>query len=185
MQIFIIGLVLFFGIHLLSRHPAKVGMKGKMGENGFKIAYSLISLIGFVFIILGYRSLPETQWFEPISLAQTLIFPVMAIALFVFLHFKIKTNILKGWQHPMMIGVLLWSGIHLLVTGTLASTILFGCFFLYSIWVIVLVPKQANLYKPVPRSRDIVLVLVWIILYIAILLIHPNLKGLEILTHQG
>jgi hypothetical protein len=44
-----------------------------------------------------------------------------------------RTPIRAAVKHPMLIGLLVWSGVHLAATGDVAGTILFGSFFLYSI----------------------------------------------------
>ncbi len=57
MTLLLLGLVLFLGAHgfTMLRGP-RAALIGKLGENGFKGAYSLVSLVGFVMIIWGYGS---------------------------------------------------------------------------------------------------------------------------------
>jgi uncharacterized membrane protein len=46
---------------------------------------------------------------------------------------NMRTHIRAGIKHPMLIGLLLWSGVHLAANGDVAGTILFGSFFVYSV----------------------------------------------------
>ena len=65
MEILILGLVLFFGIHLV---PVMTGMRsrlfGALGEKRYKSAFSLLSAIGLVLIVIGYARAPAepSQW---------------------------------------------------------------------------------------------------------------------------
>jgi uncharacterized membrane protein len=43
------------------------------------------------------------------------------------------THIRRAVRHPMLIGLLLWSGVHLCANGDLAGTILFGSFLAYAV----------------------------------------------------
>lgn len=55
MWIFILGLVIFFGTHLL---PADTGLRAtiraKLGEGGYRAIYSVVAFVGLVMVIWGY-----------------------------------------------------------------------------------------------------------------------------------
>ena len=54
---FIAGILIFFGIHLVPLvSTIKESLKSALGENTYMIFFSLISLIGFLLIVLGYEA---------------------------------------------------------------------------------------------------------------------------------
>ena len=48
------GMVLFFGVHLLSLTPLRAAITSRMSENAYKGIYSLISLTGLGLMIWGF-----------------------------------------------------------------------------------------------------------------------------------
>ena len=57
MSTLIAGLVLFFGVHTLTTlREMRAGLVERLGPGLYKGAYSLVSLIGFVLIVLGYKA---------------------------------------------------------------------------------------------------------------------------------
>ena len=56
MLMLILGLLLFLGVHStrIVAEGWRTQMVGKLGANGFKGAYSLVSLAGFVLLVWGF-----------------------------------------------------------------------------------------------------------------------------------
>ena len=58
MMVLIVGLILFLGVHLLPTSPElRAGLQERMGTNVYKAVFSLLSLAGFIIIVLGYHKL--------------------------------------------------------------------------------------------------------------------------------
>lgn len=139
MTIFIIGLIIFFAIHHIRQVAPGVRDSAieRFGLQGYKGIYSLIALLGLALIIAGWiMGRPDT--------ADLYIAPdwgrhvTSLIVLFAFI-FIISANMPTGrikstLQHPMSIGIILWSAGHLLANGDLMSVLLFGLFILSSVW---------------------------------------------------
>ena len=52
-----LGLVLFLGIHLLPVAPSlRTAVAGRLGDKPYRGAFSLVSLVGLVLIVIGYRA---------------------------------------------------------------------------------------------------------------------------------
>lgn len=138
MIVLIIGLVLFIGIHSVRifAEPAREKLIYRLGENGWKGIYSLISVLGFILIIWGYglaRSQPTILWSPPswtayIALLLTwfafVLFPAAHIP---FNHFKQRLG------HPMYAGIKIWAFAHLISNGRLEDVVLFGVFMVWAI----------------------------------------------------
>lgn len=138
MALLIGGLVLFIGIHLVPSFAGlRGGLAGMLGENGYKILFSLVSLAGLVLAGIGYGQVPPEQIFEPSQTARTFLPAAMAIAFVLFAVANVPGRIRRLLRHPMLAGVLIWAVLHLLANGDLASNVMFGAFALWTVFAIL------------------------------------------------
>lgn len=138
MEILILGLVLFLGVH--SVRILADGWRSRMiaarGENAWKGLYSLVSLAGFVLIVWGYglaRQQPVVLWNPPVGMRH--LASLLTLVAFVLITAAyVPTNGIKArLRHPMMLGTKLWALAHLLANGNLADVLLFGSFLVWAI----------------------------------------------------
>ena len=153
MTMMIAGLVLFLGLHLVPTVPAFRGaLFAKLGPNPYRALFALGSALGLVLIVAGYwHRPPRVQLFEPYRAARAVAPLLVTLAFVLFASANMKAQIRKTLQHPMLLGLLLWSGVHLFANGDLAGTILFGSFFAYSI-VALVSAIQRHAVKPFEPS---------------------------------
>jgi uncharacterized membrane protein len=147
---FVVGLVLFLGIHSVAIvAPAWRDAQAARNERAWKGLYSLVSIVGFVLLIYGYgiaRQAPVVIWTPPAALrhvALLLMLPAFPLLLAAYLPGRIKT----AATHPLLLAVKLWAAAHLLANGTLADMILFGAFLVWAVLDRIAVKKRA-----VPRA---------------------------------
>ena len=137
MTLLIAGLVLFLGIHTLPMLPAtRAGLVSKLGENGYKGLYTLVSFAGFGLIIYGYGLArfdgPPIVYDPPFWLRHVTM--LLMVPVFVFLVAAyVPSRIKKTLKHPMLVAVKLWAFAHLLANGDLASVLLFGGFLAWAV----------------------------------------------------
>lgn len=136
----IAGLILFLGIHSARAIPGlRAAMVSGFGAGGYKLLYSLISIVGFGLIIWGaINAHPSPTLWDPPAWTRTLALVAVPVSLILLVSTYTPGHIRHTVRHPMMLAVFIWSGAHLLANGELANIILFGSFFAWSI--IVLVP---------------------------------------------
>lgn len=147
MLLLILGLVLFLGIHSVSIVSAdgRNRLAQQMGEGPWKGLYSLVSLAGFVLIVIGYgaaREAPVLLYTLPAGfrhLAALLMLPVFVLLLATYLPGRIQ----RTAKHPMLLAVKLWALAHLLANGTLADVLLFGGFLAWAVADRISVKKRA------------------------------------------
>lgn len=140
MTLLILGLLILLGIHSVRifADDFRSRMIGKLGKNGWKGLYAVISIAGFVLVVYGFglaRQQPVSLYVPPLALRHAnSLFTLLAFFLIVAAY--VPRNHLKAWLgHPMLAGVKLWALGHLLATGFLHDVILFGAFLA---WAIVL-----------------------------------------------
>lgn len=135
MALMIAGLALFIGIHLVPVvQPLRARLARRLGENGYRGAFSAVAGLGLLLIVAGYVLRPDrVQLFAPWPGARAAAPLLVTLAFVLFAAANMKTHLRATLKHPMLLGLALWSGVHLLANGDLAGTVLFGAFFAYSI----------------------------------------------------
>jgi uncharacterized membrane protein len=132
------GLILFIGVHVLPTFRGlRAALAAKLGENGYKLLFSVVSVVGLVLIGVGYGQAPQDQIFEPSRTARTFLPAAMAIAFVLVAVANIPGRVRRVVRQPMLTGVLIWAVFHLLANGDLASNILFGAFALWAVFAIL------------------------------------------------
>lgn len=137
MTLFVLGLVLFLGIHSVSivARPWRDAQLAQRGEGAWKGIYTLVSLAGFVLMVYGYglaRQDPVVLWNPPVftrHLASLLMLPVFPLLFAAYLPGRIKA----AAKHPMLLATKFWALAHLLANGTLADVLLFGGFLAWAV----------------------------------------------------
>jgi uncharacterized membrane protein len=133
----ILGLVVFLGIHSVAIVAPgwRDAQAMRLGERPWKGLYSLVSIAGFVALVVGYgiaRQSPVVLYTPPTwtrHLALLLMLPVFPLLLAAYLPGRIKAAL----KHPMLVSVKLWAAAHLLANGTLADVLLFGGFLAWAV----------------------------------------------------
>ena len=150
MTLMVLGLVLFMGIHLVPTSPTlRARLAARLGEGPYRGLFAIVSAAGLVLIVIGWPGTPErVSLFAPIPAARAASPLIVSIAFVLFAAANMQTHIRARLRHPMLIGLLLWSGVHLLANGDLAGTTLFGSFAVYSI-VAIASAESRHAIKPV------------------------------------
>ena len=180
MTLLIAGLALFIGVHLIPVSPAlRVRLIARFGDRGYRAAFAAISALGLILIIAGWHWRPDrVQLFAPSAAARSAAPLVMTVSFVLFTVANMRTHIRRIVRHPMLIGLALWSGTHLLANGDVAGTVLFGSFLAYSI-VALISAIQRNAVKPfIPEAKyDAMAVVGAVVLAYITMRIHPALFG--------
>ena len=138
MTILILGLVIFLGMHSIRifADDSRTALRARFGVLGWKAGYSIISLVGFVLIVVGYgmaRQQPVVLWVPPIPMRHIAAL-LTAIAFVLLAATYVPSNRIKAsLRHPMLLAVKVWALAHLLANGNLADVILFGSFLVWAI----------------------------------------------------
>ena len=187
MSTLILGMVIFFGIHVLTSTPFRSAMVGAIGKWPYKGLFSLISLGGFGLMIWGFgmsRYGPDSarivfnppEWGLPVTGAFTLA------GMIVLGSRGGKSHIRKIVRQPMSAGIALWAIGHLFSNGNLNEVTLFGGFLAYAIYdmVVCSVKGKNPSYEPKITS-DLIAVVIGGAIFAAVLFFHFNLFGVAVI----
>ncbi len=136
MIVFLVGVVIFFGVHLLpmvpALQPARQALVRRFGAGPYQGLFSLVAVAGLVLVVVGYGRIETTVfWFAP-AWGWTLNPPLMVVATVLAIAAYLPGNIKRFTRHPFLWAVIVWAIAHWLVTGTLAAVLLFGLFAVFA-----------------------------------------------------
>jgi uncharacterized membrane protein len=180
MLVLVIGLVLFFAIHLVPSNVAmRDGLIARFGLVGYRAIFGLVSLIGFALIAIGFAKLQmhpgknPQLWDPPLwtrHLAAALMLPAMIALVAAYVPSRIHTAL----KHPMLVAIKIWALAHLLANGDLAALVLFGSFLAFTVYDRISVKKRHALgpigAKTGPWYNDLIVLVAGTALYLVILL---------------
>jgi uncharacterized membrane protein len=172
MGIFLVGLVLFLGLHSISIAAPRWrdGQAAKLGEGPWKGLYAGLAAIGLGLLIYGYslaRQTPVVLYTPPVwlrHLTLLLMVPVFPLLLATYFPGRIQAAV----THPMLLATKLWATAHLLANGTLVDVLLFGGFLLWAVADRISMKRRpARAVPGAPRrpANDLIAIVAGLVLY--------------------
>jgi uncharacterized membrane protein len=176
MPLLVLGLVLFLGIHSVRivADDWRTARIAKSGERSWKLVFTIVALLGFALIVLGYGQARQATpllysppaWTKHIASLLTLLSFILIAAAYVK-----GTRIKARVGHPMILGVKVWAFSHLIANGTLADVVLFGSFLVWAVLDYIASrrrDREAGTVYPIgPISRDMIAIgaggLAWVV----------------------
>lgn len=189
--IMILGLAVFIGGHLFTtQRKARADLIARIGENPYKLLYSVVSVIGLALIVYGFAQYRASGWIEiwtPPSWTRHLASLLVLLAVICIVAAYSPGHIKRLLKHPMLVGVKLWATAHLLSNGDLGSIILFGSLLGWAVVDRISLKHRTDPgAPPIPIGgwpRDAVAVVVGLIVYLALgLWFHPYVIGVPAFT---
>lgn len=183
MKILIAGLFLFIGIHLLpSFSGIRQSLIRRLGELPYKALFALPALLGLSLIVAGVRQAEIIPIWTPPAWGIQFTYIVMPVVFILLAAAYLPGNIKRYTRHPMLWGVTLWAGSHLLTRGDLASMTLFISLGLFALFDMASANWRGAALAQTrkPFYYDILIILLGIIAYICVLLVHPATSPLRL-----
>lgn len=144
MTILIVGIIIFFGVHLIPVLTLKERLINKWGKLPYMGLFSVIAGIGLALIIYGKAYAPFVEIWRPMIGSHWLPVILMLPASILMCWAHVPGHMKVTLQHPMLMGVTLFSVAHLFANGDLASILLFGSFLIYSLLTMLRLSKKSN-----------------------------------------
>ncbi|MEW6767475.1 MAG: NnrU family protein [Pseudomonadota bacterium] len=187
--IMILGLVLFLGIHTLTTmRGARARVIARLGEGGYKILYTVVSIAGIALIAWGFSQYRQYEWtnvWHPPIWTRHLALGLMLPAVILVVASYIRGRIFTRLKHPMLAGVKLWALLHLIANGDLGSIILFGSILAWAVYDRISLKRRSDPGSPpIPVggvTNDLIAVGVGVVVYVALVFaFHPLVIGVPI-----
>lgn len=174
MTLLVLGLIVFIAAHSVRivADDWRTARVQAMGERTWKNVISLVSIVGFVLLVIGYgqaRAVPVPVYSPPAwGRMAAMAFTLVAFVLFAAAYVK-GTRIKARIGHPMVAGVKVWAFGHLLANGNLADVVLFGALLAWAV-VDYLASRRRDraagtVYPIGPLSRDVIAVVAGAVLW--------------------
>tara|TARA_R110002072_G_scaffold28369_1_gene91223 strand:+ start:528 stop:1082 length:555 start_codon:yes stop_codon:yes gene_type:complete len=183
MALLITGLVMFLGIHSVRILGLRGVFADAIGPGGYKLLYTVLSVIGLALIIFGkVQAHPTPYLYYPEEWTRHLALLAVPLGLILLVAASTPSHIRKFLRHPMLMGVAVWSGAHLLANGEQAAVILFGSFFVWS--VIAMVSAFLRGGQPdAPKGwgGDVTAIVLGALVSALLVRFHPLLFGVDII----
>ncbi|WP_249975873.1 NnrU family protein [Vreelandella olivaria] len=160
MAVMILGLLIFLGSHSVRIFAENWRQQqiAKLGQNTWKLAFSVVSVIGLAIAIYGFGQMrlnPVYVWFPPIGLRHAVAL-LMLPAFIMLVAAYVPGNAIKAkLGHPMMLAVKVWALAHLLVNGRLGDIIFFAAFLVWAILAFKTAKKRDRLNPPIVVATSI------------------------------
>ncbi|MDT8375116.1 MAG: NnrU family protein [Mariprofundaceae bacterium] len=184
METMILGLAIFFSIHLLpSVPPLRNALFKKLGEKPYRGIYALVSLTGLVLVVIGMGETGFVAVWEPPKWSYMVTNLSMLVALYCLVAMHMQSNLKRFTAHPMLWGITFWSGGHLMSNGDQASIVLFGSFLVYSLVAMA----SANLRGARPAGKkislryDAMIAVISTVAYVGLANLHLYFAGVELI----
>jgi uncharacterized membrane protein len=185
LAILILGLVVFLATHVfVSLRDRRARAIASLGQNGYRVAFSVVALIGLAIIVWGYADYRAHEWIAVwtppafmryITVGLMLFAAIFLTAAFVPSHIKAKL------KHPMLASVKTWALAHLLSNGDLGSIILFGSFLAWGVYARIAAKRRGDAgatQAPTGWIGDVIVVVLGIVIYLALgFYFHPYVIG--------
>jgi uncharacterized membrane protein len=138
MTLLLIGLVIFLGVHStrVFADPWRTSMIQRLGVWPWKGIYAVVSIIGFVLIVMGFHAAKQesTVLYVTPSWMKHVTAVLMMLSMILFVAAYIPRNWVKArFHHPQLLSVKTWAFAHLLSVGVVADVVLFGAFLAWAV----------------------------------------------------
>ena len=178
----IIGVLLWSVVHLFpALLPAqRAKLLESLGENKYKGLFSLDMVIALVLIVVGWKNAEVRAIYNPPLYGSPVVTVLMFLSFLLFAAASAPGNIKRFIRHPMLTGMALWGGAHLLANGDNRSIVLFGGLGLWAVIEIIMISRRDGEWRKaraVPFSKDFMTVVATAVIFAIVIYGHEWLFG--------
>ena len=188
MTLLLIGLALFLGAHsaqIFAGGP-RAAIIARLGANGWKGLYSIVSLVGFGLVIYGYGQARGAAplWTAPPHLRDLTALLVLAAFILLVAAYWPGNAIKAAVRDPMVLGVGCWALGHLLVKSSPPALALFGAFLLWAMLDFLSLRRREAGAAPAPARSSVAATIGTVVAGLAAFVVflvwgHPLLIGVS------
>jgi len=180
-----LGWSVFLGSHLfVTKRDTRAAAIARLGAGGYRIAFSVVSLIGLALIVYGFAQYRAQGWIDiwyPPAFTRHIAVLLMLFASIFLVATYIPSHIKTKLKHPMLAGIKTWALAHLIANGDLGSILMFGSFLAWGVIARIAAKKRGDsgpVTAPSGFRNDVTVVVFGLALYVALgLYFHPYVIG--------
>ncbi len=145
MTFLVLTALLWVGVHVGIAGTAVRGrLAGQLGDNGFRGAFSLVSVVAISLLVITWKSAPYVPLWQLPAAGGWLVVAAMLVAFVLFAGSVLTPNatsvgqekaldreatgMFRVTRHPMLWSFALWGVCHIASNGNVAATLFFGAF---------------------------------------------------------
>jgi uncharacterized membrane protein len=188
--ILVVGLVVMLGAHVfVTFRDHRAALIARLGQGGYRVLFSVVSLVGLVLIVWGYGDYRAGEWIQVwspppfmrhITIGLMLFSAILLVATYVPSHIKARA------KHPMFAAIKIWAFAHLLSNGDLGSILLFGGFLAWGVYGRIAAKRRGDAGPqtvPARWTNDVTVVVAGVVLFLALgYYFHPYVIGVPAFT---
>lgn len=161
MAMLVLAAAVFLAAHYVSSTPLRSGLIAMLGEKAYLGLYSLVSLAAVGWMIWAYVKAPyERLWVgDEFKVWAIVLMPLSLVSIVAggmtrnpgavrqesaLASMGEPHGILRITRHPIMWGIALWAGVHLIARGDTASVIFFGAMLMLAVSGTLLIDARKN-----------------------------------------
>ena len=159
----------FLLTHFVTSTPLRPKLVGAMGEWPYRGLYSLVAFVTLGWMIWAYAAAPQenlwTGWRELPRWVMPLAFlliacgyarnPTMVGADKLLKSEDPARGMIRITRHPIMWGIMLWAGAHVLARGDLRAVVFFGGFLLLAALGTILIDRRKQVDPDFRRFKAV------------------------------
>ncbi len=190
MAVLIAGIIVFLGAHTFTALRApRAALIGRLGAQPYRGVHSLVSTVGLVLIIWGFKLYREggliPVWTPPEGMRHLTIL-LMWFAFVSLACMNPSPGRIRGWlRHPMLVAVKIWALAHLLANGDLGGIVLFGAFLAWAVFDRIAVKRRGDMgaarISRFTRADGLALV-AGTAAFVLMIFLHPILIGVPVVA---
>lgn len=180
------GLCLFIAAHSARELGLRSHLRARFGTTLYKSTLALGVVLSIALIVIGKSNASFIQvWVPPFNLRSITHLFMISSCILVAAGNLPASYTRSLMLHPMLAGVIVWGGAHLLANGDLASIVLFGSISLWALFKFIYLERHKDSHAALPRPSlvwDAAAIFLGMIAYIVLLLFHGQLFGFALST---
>jgi uncharacterized membrane protein len=192
MVLFLLGLVVFLGLHLLQAlaPTAREAMVSTLGRGGYRIVHSIAAIASLCLLIYGFgQARQETGilYSPPLFLSHITLTLMLFAVIILVSAFLPAGYIAARTKFPMVLAVKIWALAHLLANGETVQVILFLAFLAWAVVVRISYKRRNARGEALPRAYvswtyDVASIVIGLVIYGAVVMkLHEMLIGVPVL----
>jgi len=180
----ITAVLLWSALHLFpSLLPgAREGLIKRLGAGPYRGLFALSIVASIVLMVFGWKSAVIEAVYVPPLAGSPIITGMMLLSFILFAAANAPGNIKRFLRHPMLSGMALWSGAHLLANGDNRSIVLFGGLGVWAIVAMLTINKRDGAREnpaAVAFPKDLMTIVAAAVIFAIVTYFHESVIGVS------